>query len=281
MPATLTSDSYGKSAVRLTKVRRGPDRHDLIELEVAIQLTGEFAASYLDGDNRQIVATDTMKNTVYALAARHPMDAVEEFALALASHFLERNAHVASATIDLAQTTWKRFAEAGREHPHAFVGVGDHRRTARVLLTRAGPQVSAGVENLLILKTTDSAFKEFLRDEYTTLRDTDDRVFATRLTASWRYAEPPDDWNAAYDATLAAMLRTFANHKSLAVQQTLYAMGEAALATTPMLGSIDLEMPNQHRVPFDLEPLGLPNRNEIFVTTSEPYGLIKATLARG
>jgi urate oxidase len=280
MPAKLTSDSYGKSAVRLTKIKRLPDRHELIELEVSIELTGDFAGSYLTGDNRQIIATDTMKNTVYALAARHPLDAVEDFALALATHFVERNAHVASATIDLAQTAWKRIAEAGRDHPHAFVGAGDHRRTARVLLTRTGPQISAGVENLLLLKTTDSAFKDFLRDEYTTLPDTADRIFATRLTAQWTYSPGPHDWNVSYDATLSAMLRTFAHHKSLAVQQTLHAMGESALDTTHGITSIDLEMPNQHRIPFNLEPLGLPNQNEIFITTSEPYGLIKASLAR-
>jgi urate oxidase len=280
MPAKLTSDSYGKSAVRLTKVKRLPDRHELVELEVAIELTGDFARSYLTGDNSLIVATDTMKNTVYALAARHPIDAIEDFGQALAGHFLANNAHVDTATVRLAQNAWKRFADGPTEHPHTFVGAGDHRRTARVVRTRAGAQTSAGVENLLLLKTTDSAFKGFLRDGYTTLRETDDRIFATRLTAEWTYAENRHEWNALYDTTLATMLKTFAHHRSLAVQQTLYAMGDAALAGSPAIGTIDLEMPNQHRIPFNLEPLGLPNRNEIFLTTSEPYGLIKATLAR-
>jgi urate oxidase len=280
MPATLVSNRYGKSAVRLTRVKRIEGRHKLVELEVAVELAGDFAASYLTGDNSLVVATDTMKNTVYALAAQHPIDAPEDFAQALAAHFVQINPHVASATVELAQTAWKRMSFDGREHPHAFIGAGDHRRTARVTHTRGGTQISAGVENLLLLKTTDSAFKGFLRDAYTTLRDADDRIFATRLTATWRYAPGAHDWNGAYESTLAAMLRTFAFHKSLAVQQTLYAMGEAALETAPGITAIDLEMPNQHRIPFNLEPLGLPNQNEIFVTTSEPYGLIKASLAR-
>jgi urate oxidase len=280
MPAKLASNSYGKSAVRLTKVKRLQGRHDLVELEVAIHLTGDFADSYLTGDNRQVIATDTMKNTVYALAANHPIDAIEDFGVALATHFLQNNAHVTSATIDLAQTAWRRMAFDGQDHPHAFVGAGDHRRTARIAATRSGTGAFAGVENLLLLKTTESAFKGFLRDAYTTLPDADDRIFATRLSAQWQYGAGTHDWNAAYDATLAAMLRAFAFHKSLAVQQTLYAMGEAALETTPAIASIDLEMPNQHRIPFNLQPLGLSNRNEIFVTTIEPYGLIKASLAR-
>lgn len=280
MPAKLASNSYGKSAVRLTKVKRLADRHELVELEVAVELAGDFADSYLTGDNRLVVATDTMRNTVYALAADHPIDAIEDFGLVLAKHLLTNNAHVASATVDLAQTAWKRMAFDGQDHPHAFVGAGDHRRRARVLLTRSATQVSAGIENLLLLKTTDSAFKGFLRDAYTTLPETDDRIFATRLTTQWRYAPGAHDWNAAYEAALAAMLRTFAFHKSLAVQQTLYAMGEAVIEAVPAIAAIDLEMPNQHRVPFNLQPLGLPNRNEIFVTTSEPYGLIKASVAR-
>jgi urate oxidase len=280
MAAKLTSDSYGKSAVRLTKVKRLEGRHELVELEVAIELTGDFAASYLTGDNALIVATDTMKNTVYALAAQHPIDAIEDFGQALAGHFLTYNPHVATASIQLAQTAWKRFADGAAEHPHTFVGAGGHRRTARIVHTRAGTQTFAGVADLLLLKTTDSAFTGFLRDSYTTLRETDDRIFATRLTAEWAYGAGRQDWNAAYDAAIAAMLKAFAGHKSLAVQQTLYAMGEAALDAAPAIAAIDLEMPNQHRIPFNLEPLGLANRNEIFVTTSEPYGLIKAGLSR-
>jgi urate oxidase len=280
MPAKLASNSYGKSAVRLTKVKRGPERHELIELEVAIHLTGDFADPYLTGDNRQVIATDTMKNTVYALAAQNPMDAIEDFGLALADHFLTNNAHVASATIDVAQTAWRRMAFDGRDHPHAFVGAGDHRRTARVVRTRSERRIAAGVENLLLLKTADSAFKGFIRDGYTTLPETDDRIFATRLTTRWEYGAGAHDWNAAYESALGAMLRAFAFHKSLAVQQTLYAMGEAAVEGVPAITTIDLEMPNQHRVPFNLQPLSLPNRNEIFVTTSEPYGVIKASIAR-
>ncbi len=280
MPAKLTYQSYGKSAVRLTKVKRLPDRHELIELEVSIELSGDFADSYLAGDNSKVIATDTMKNTVYALAAAHPIDALEDFATALARHFMQAHAHVYTAIVRLAQTSWRRMSVDGREHPHSFVGAGPERRRVMLHLTREKPYMWAGIEGLVLLKTTDSAFKGFLRDEYTTLADTDDRIFATRLCADWLYDKPVPDWNAAYHAVMGAMVRVFAQHRSLSVQQTLYAMGEAALEACPAILVIHLEMTNQHRIPVNLQPLGLENRNEIFVTTTEPYGLIKATLER-
>jgi len=281
MPAKLATHSYGKSAVRLTKVKRLADRHELIELEVAIELRGDFDASYLAGDNSKIIATDTMKNTVYALAATHPIDSIEEFGVVLARHFVQNNAHVRSAQVELAQTMWRRIPTDPGDHPHAFASAASHRRTARILDARDHADVFAGIEGLTILKTTDSAFTGYLKDKWTTLPETTDRIFATRLTASWRYGENRrTDYNTAHDRISAAMLHTFAHHKSLAVQQTLYAMGEAALDACPDVAEIELEMPNQHRIPINLQPLGLPNQNEIFVTTTEPYGLIKATVAR-
>ena len=280
MPAKLTYNSYGKSAVRLTKVKRLPDRHELIELEVAIELSGDFADSYVSGDNSKVIATDTMKNTVYALAATHPIDALEDFATALARHFIDAHAHVYTAIVRLAQTSWRRMTVDGREHPHSFVGGGQERRKVMFHLTREKPYMWSGIEDLMLLKTADSAFRGFLRDPYTTLEDTDDRIFATRLSADWLYDKPPADWNAAHHSIMDAMVQIFARYQSLSVQQTLYSMGEAALEACPAIRVIHLEMPNQHRIPVNLQPLGLENRNEIFVTTSEPYGLINATLER-
>jgi urate oxidase len=280
MPAKLTYQSYGKSAVRLTKVKRLPDRHELIELEVAIELSGDFAESYACGDNSKVIATDTMKNTVYALAATHPIDAPEDFASALARHFVQAHRHVYNAIVRMWQTSWRRMTIDGREHPHSFVGAGQDRRKVMLHLTREKPYMWSGVDDLMLLKTADSAFRGFLRDAYTTLADTDDRIFATRLSADWLYDKPVPDWNAAYHAIMDAMVRVFARHQSLSVQQTLYSMGEAALEACPAIRVIHLEMPNQHRIPVNLQPLGLENRNEIFVTTTEPYGLIKATLER-
>ena len=281
-PAAITHQSYGKSRVRLTKVTRHADRHDLVEVSVDVVLEGDFEASYLAGDNRLVVPTDTMKNAVYAIAARHPIDAIESFALALVEHFLTRHAQVSAATVSIQQVPWRRIEGRDAEkHPHAFIAAGTARRTCRVRGDRGPLAVEAGVSGLTVVKTTDSAFRGFVRDEFTTLPDSDDRIFGTAVEANWRYrAGARPDWNAAWSAACRTMVDVFAAHRSLAVQQTLHDMGQAALAACGDVEEISLEMPNQHRIPVDLAPFGLPDTNSIFVTTSEPYGLIRATLRR-
>ncbi|HWB00754.1 MAG TPA: urate oxidase [Pirellulales bacterium] len=281
MSVRLAEQSYGKSRVRLSKVSRYADRHEIKELSVDITLEGAFEDSYLTGDNSGVVATDTMKNTVYALAANHPVADAESFALALSEHFMERNAHVSATTVETEETLWRRIVTPAGWHPHAFIAGGVERPTCRVRRTRQDTVVEAGIRGLSLLKTTDSAFKGFLRDEFTTLPETDDRIFATVLDGSWTYApEVAGGWTANHGIICRTMIDLFAVHKSLAVQQTLYAMGEAALAACPAIVEIRLAMPNQHRIPMNLEPLGLANQNEVFVTTSEPFGLIRATLRR-
>jgi len=292
MKPHLAAQSYGKSQVRLTKVTRHPDRHELAELTVDIVLEGAFEPSYLAGDNRLVIATDTMKNTVYALAAAHPLDAVEMFASALATHFVARNPHVTAATVRIVEESWQRLpGRDGRPHPHAFAAGAAGRRTCQVRQTREGTTIEAGITGLRVVKTTGSAFRDFQRDEFTTLPDVDDRLFGTAVEARWRYAAgtvtgreidrwQAADFNAAHATIRRALLDVFAHHDSLAVQQTLHDMAAATLAACTMIEEIELEMPNQHRIPMDLTPFGLANRNEIFVTTSEPYGLIRATLRR-
>jgi urate oxidase len=281
-PARISRHSYGKSRVRLSKVTRHPDRHDLKEIAVDIVLEGDFEASYLSGDNRTIVPTDTMKNTVYGVAAGHPLDSIESFGLALVTHFLNRHPHVSAATVGIEEASWRRIEGAdGSQHPHAFIAGGAARRTCRVRSDRTVPRVESGVSGVTVVKTTHSTFRDFVRDEFTTLPDVDDRMFGTVVEARWTYRSGSSpDWNAVCSRACRVMVDVFAGHKSLAVQQTLHDMGQAALAACEEIEEIEIEMPNQHRIPMDLTPFGLPNRNEIFVTTSEPYGLIRATLRR-
>lgn len=281
MSVVLTHHAYGKSRVRLTRVTRHADRHELIEATIDIQLEGDFDASYLTGDNRNVVATDSMKNTVYVLARRQPVPDIETFGLTLANHFVETYAQVSRATIHLVEQPWQRIVVEGRPHPHAYVGGGSEQATSTVTRNRQGVRVESGLQGMLLLKTTDSAFKDFLRDEFTTLPDTDDRIFATMLEARWRFAAVPSPWDACRQQIRQALLATFAGHHSLAVQQTLHAMGAAALGACPAIEEITLTMPNQHRLPINLRPFGLDNPNEIFVPTEEPHGLITGTVRRG
>ena len=281
MADVLSHNAYGKSGVRLTKVTRRRDgRHDLLEVEVGVELEGDFARSYTHGDNSLIVATDTMKNTVYALAKVHEFDGIEAFGRILGEHFVTSNHHVTQATVRLSQVPFQRIEVGGKPHAHAFAGGGSERRTATVVATREGTAVVSGVDGLLILKTTRSAFKGYLRDRYTTLKETEDRIFATVLKMDWTYNTDRVDYNAVHAKARATALGVFAFTFSHAVQQTLFQMGEAVIAACPEVEEVALEMPNKHRILANLEPFGLTNANEIFVTTDEPFGLIRGTVKR-
>jgi urate oxidase len=280
MPVTLTENSYGKQAVRLVTVRRGEDRHELRDVTVAIRFEGDFTAAYADGDNGGVLPTDTMKNTVYAKAAEYPFDDIEDFGLALTDHFLSNNPRATSVRIDLTEHLWERIEIDAAAHPHAFHKGGSERRIATVTRDRDGAKVLAGIEDLIVLKTAKSAFKDFPRDRYTTLKETADRILATAVRATWRYSRPNVAFGTLWREVRRLLMETFANHDSLSVQHTLYAMGEAVLETLDV-EEIHISMPNKHHLPVDLTPFGLENRNEIFVATVEPYGLIEGTMRRG
>ena len=280
MPIVLAENQYGKSRVRLVKVERHGTRHDLSDLNVNIVLSGDFAAAYTEGDNSLVVPTDTMKNTVYALARIERLGEIEEFGLRLADHFLSRHAHVSRARIEIAQSNWKRIHTGGRAHDHAFLHAGDERRTAVVERSRAGGSITSGIRDLVVLKTTNSAFGGYIKDEYTTLKETRDRMFGTAVKAEWTWRTAEPSYGTCWHAVRETMLEIFAAHQSLGVQHTLCAMGEAVLDRVDAIGTIHLSMPNRHCLLVDLSPFGMDNPNEVFVPVDEPHGLIEATLTR-
>lgn len=274
----LTWNRYGKSRVRLVKLRRSRDPHEIVDLTIDVLLEGAFDSVYVDGDNAACLATDTMKNTVYALARQDPMVNVESFGVRLAEHFIA-TPHVARVRLSAIEHRWDRLTVDGRPHPHAFVQPGGEQWTAVVTCDRDRREVVSGLANLVVLKTTDSAFAGFPRDRFTTLPETTDRILATAVTTTWRYASASADFSAR-DRIRTALLETFAAHDSRSVQHTLYAMGEAALAACGEIVEITLSLPNRHHLLVDLAPFGLDNPNEIFVATDQPYGLIEATIRR-
>lgn len=279
----LSWNAYGKSRVRLVKVTRAGERQSLRDLAVAIAFEGEFERVYTAGDNSSVLPTDTMKNTVYAMASQHPVDPIEEFALTLGKHFLGRNDPVKAVRIDIEEHGWRRVKVGDRHHTHSFIAGSDEKRVTHLRLDRAGVELESGVEDLVLLKTTGSAFEGYLRDEYTTLPETSDRIFATAVSARWRYAESssPADYNGLWWAARQAMIEAFAEHDSQSVQHTLYAMGERVLDACAEVTEVRLSLPNRHHILANLKPFGLENPNQIFVPTPEPYGLIQGTVRRG
>ena len=276
----LTHTAYGKSQIRLVQVLRRGDRHDLRDLAVAIRFEGDYDASYADGDNRDVLPTDTMKNTVYALAAQEAVREPEAFGLRLGRHFLEGNPRLQRVTVDLVEYQWRRVEIGEREHGHAFMRRGPDTRVAQVVTTTEAVTVDAGIDDLVIMKTAHSAFADFMHDRFTTLPDTRDRLLATALSATWRYQDAEVPYGPTFRVIRDALLRSFAEHRSESVQHTLYAMAQEVLDAVDAVTSIRLVMPNKHHLPVDLTRFGLENRNEIFVATEEPYGCIEATLTR-
>ena len=280
MNVILGHNNYGKSRVRLLRVTRREQQHEVKDLTFSIQFEGDFEAAHIAGDNRKILPTDTIKNTLYALAKQFPVEPIEDFSMHLIEHFLTDNAQVSKVHVLAAEKYWNRIPIGGRSHPFAFASAGEEKRTSEVEGTREGFRIRAGIENLIVLKTAQSAFEGFLRDPYTTLGDTHDRILSTNLRAHWLYEGDEIPFSQTWHGVRQVLLETFADHDSRSLQHTLYAMGEAILKNFDPIREIRLSLPNQHYNLVDLSPFGLTNENAIFLPIDEPHGLIEATLKK-
>lgn len=281
MTVQIIHDNYGKSRVRLMKVARSGARHELQNLTVNIALEGDFESIHTVGDNSRCLPTDTMKNTVYALAGQtEEIEEVEAFGHRLAVHFLANNPQVSRVIIDIFETAWKRMKFDGDEHDHSFVKGSGEKRTAKITASRDNVIIESGVEELIVLKTTKSGFVGFVKDTFTTLPETTDRIFSTAITATWRYASADTATDEVFQNIRQTILKVFADHDSLSVQHTLYAIGEAILNEFAEIEEIAFSLPNIHCLPVDMTKFGQANDNRIFVPTDEPHGLIEARLTR-
>jgi urate oxidase len=277
----LAENRYGKSRVRLMKVTRHPHGNDLREWTVQVLLRGDFASAHIDGDNSKILATDTMKNTVYSLARSSTAASLEEFAMELVDFLLGRNPQVSSAAVEIASTLWKRLTVDGEPHPDTFMRGSGELQTTKVERAQGGRfKVVSGLENMVVLKTAKSGFEGYIKESLTTLPETKDRLFGTAVRAEWVYSSGGFDYDAVRTRIRETMLKTFAEHDSKSVQQTLYAMAESALTEVAEISEMELGMPNKHCLLVDLARFGQDNPNEIFVPTDEPHGYIEARVVR-
>ncbi len=272
---------YGKAEVRVLKKLKRDGLHIIKELDVQVLLAGDFESSYSSGDNRLVVATDTIKNTVNVLAFEKLEEQTELFALSLSEHFLEKYPHVSTVTIETSERVWQRLKADGKPSPTNFLAPQKFTPVSEVHATRTETRLASGIRDLLIMKTAGSAFAEFHRDEFTTLPETQDRILATSMASRWTFAATPSDYNKINADILDAMLDCFVANDSPSVQKTMYDMGVAALNRCPEISEVNLAMPNLHCLLIDLKPFGRVNPNTLFVPTDAPHGLIEATIERG
>jgi|SRR5579863_6295185 len=280
MSIRLDENNYGKQRLRLLRLSRRDGWHHIKELTLGIRFEGDFESAHSKGDNRKILPTDTMKNTVYALARQHPIKTAESFCLHLADHFLARNPQTSRVRIDAVETLWTRLPIGDKSHAYTFTGASAERRIASVDATRNEKIIHAGIEGLVVLKATQSAFEGFLRDEYTTLKEARNRILATVISARWLYRDAEPQSDAIWNEVRQTMLETFADHDSQSLQHTLYAMGEAVLHKFGRIREIRLSLPNKHYNLVDLSTFKLDNPDAVFLPTDEPHGLIEATLRK-
>jgi urate oxidase len=279
--ARLGENSYGKSRVRLSRITRHGDRHDFNEWSVRVLLEGDFETSFTEADNSRILPTDTMKNTVYSIARGSKATTIEEFAMELGDYLLNNNPQVSGVLVEIEEKAWERLAIEGAPGETAFKLGGPELHTVRAVRDQGREwSIRSGVDGLVILKTTKSAFTGYIKDKLTTLKPATDRIFGTRATVTWEYAAGSPDYAEVRARIVAALLKEFAAHDSMSVQHTLFDMGKAALAAAPEIERIKLTMPNLHHLLADLSPFGQDNPNHIFVPIDEPHGYIEATIER-
>ena len=279
----LGENNYGKAEVQLMKIKRGTPRHELREAKVRVAMYGDFDAAHSAGDNTDLVATDTVRNTIYGLAKEGFEGSIEEFGKELLTHFVKVGPRVTGGFAEFTEHLWERVQTPAQPqgHDHAFVRQMP-KRTARVE-TQDGRRftVTSGIEELYVLKTTESGWENYLLDErFTTLPETHDRVMATFVTAKWEYAVESCDYDAVWERVYRQIQHTFTDHYSPSLQRTLYLMGEAVLSVCPEISRIWFQMPNKHHLVYNLGRFGLENNNEILHVDPEPYGLMEAWVER-
>jgi urate oxidase len=276
----LISKTYGKGRVRVLRIHRGGARQEVRELTVQVMLEGDFGRAFTDADNSTSLCTDTMKNVVNIVAREQLAAGPEDFVAAVARRLLERYDSVSKATVTGHETAWKRLEIDGAAHPHAFTLDANGKPFARVVMTDSGASIESGVSGFTFLKSTQSGWASYIKEPYTTLPETDDRIAATAMDATWRWAAQPADYAATNKRILDAMLKEFATTYSHSIQDSLYRMGLVALAASPEVAEITLACPNKHYLLANLAPFGLDNPNHVFIATDEPHGQIECTVGR-
>ena len=274
MASVLGPNNYGKAEVRLVRVGREIEGHALTDLNVSVALAGDLADTHETGDNQAVLPTDTQKNTVFAFAREHGVGAIEEFGLRLARHFVSSQPSIHQARVSIEEYGWRRLG------PHSFARTGQGVRTAVVTADASSAWVVSGLTDLVLMNTTDSEFHGFIRDRYTTLAETRDRILATAVTARWRYRSTDLDYDDCFTGIRGAMLDAFAGTHSLALQQTLYRMGETVLERFGEVAEVRLSLPNRHHFLQDLSAFGLDNPDVVYHADDRPYGLIEGIVER-
>ncbi len=278
----LIRNRYGKGRVRVMRIHRDGDRHEVSQLNIKAMIEGDFARAYTGADNSTSVSTDTIKNVVNIVARENTGLCTEEFCLVLAKKYLDTYPQIASVAVTAHETKWSRLSFGGKPHPHSFILDSNGKPFVEVTMKRGGePSLTSGIDGFTFMKSTRSGWASYVKDPYTTIPETHDRMCATSMMASWKWSAKPANYPAANARILDTLLEVFSTTYSSSVQDSLYRMGEAALAAMPEISEISMACPNMHFILMNLSAFGLDNPNAVFLPTDEPHGQIECTVGRG
>ena len=278
----LIKNRYGKGRVRVMRIHREGEKHEVSQLNIKAMIEGDFARAYTDGDNSTSISTDTIKNVVNVIARENTGLSAEEFCQVLAKKYLDTYSQISSVSITSHETRWSRLSFGGKPHPHSFVLDGNGKPTVELTVARGGSStLSSGIDGFTFMKSTQSGWENYVGDRYTTIPPTADRMCATSMVASWKWSGKPASYTATNTKILDTLLEVFSTTYSKSVQDSLYRMGEAALAVVPEIAEISMACPNMHFIPINLSAFGMDNNNDVFLPTDEPHGQIECTVGRG
>src|ERR1700731_59656 len=277
----LIKSKYGKGRVRVMRIHRDGGREEVSQLSIKVMVEGDIARTFTHADNSNSVSTDTIKNVVNIVARENTGLSNEEFCQVLAKKYLDTYPQMTSVAVTAHETKWNRLSFGGKPHPHSFVLDNNGKPSVELTATRQGSTLISGIDGFTFMKSTQSGWAGYVKDPYTTIPETYDRMCATSMVASWKWSAKPVSYPATNAKILSTMLEVFSMTYSKSVQDSLYLMGEAALAAVPEISEISMACPNMHFILMNLKAFGLDNNNDVVLPTDEPHGQIECTVGRG
>jgi urate oxidase / 2-oxo-4-hydroxy-4-carboxy-5-ureidoimidazoline decarboxylase len=267
----------------------------LLAANIEVQVLGEvFLAAYTEGDNRLVVATDTMKNFIHRESLAFGGATLEEWLYFIGRRFLETYPHMERLRVMGEEIPFEPAVVPGDEGGFAasqvlFAPQHCDRSTAEVELDREGDEIvltdlAGGRVGMQLMKVTGSAFADFARDEYTTLPERRDRPLYIHLDVGWRYSEPSEavaSDHARYvsgEQVADLVGAVFHRFVSLSIQHLVNEMGQAILARWPQLSEVSFEAQNRL---WDTAVVSEEDeRVRVYCDPRPPYGRIGLVLRR-
>ena len=266
------SSTYGESRLRMLRVLQRGDRHDPKDLTIALRFEGPIDA---------MVPGEPVKNLVHRVVRSqdHAASAIESLALEICAQILSRHPGIGLARVDVSEQPWSRLDAGGKAQGQAFTPAGVERRTASVSGNGTRVSVSAGLENLVLLRTGGFVPTSRGRPADEPTADGLQRVFVAALSARWAYTTGEIAFTPYRAGVRQAIVDTFAWHKGPAIRDTLAAIADVVLASYLEIAQITLSLQEHPYRPVDLLELSVDG-DALFVVRDEPVGLIEITVDR-